>query len=180
MNDSKISVRYAKAFYALVKEKNLVEQAINDIQLINQCYNNVEDFAGVIESPIIKISDKKNIIKNIFKQSVNTLTFSFLNLVIENKRESYLAHIIRNFTNLYREDNNIVSADLTITYEWTEAEKDILLKNISKDLNKSVDLNVNNNKDIIGGFVLKIGDRQYDASIASYLKTIKKELLEKN
>ena len=177
MNDSKISVRYAKALFSLALEQNVIDEVKNDVLFIQRTWENVKEMRDFLESPIIKPSQKKTVIQEVFFNHVNKLTQSFLGLVLSNKRESYLAGISRVFVDFYKKHKGITSAVITTTQPIDMKVKTAIIEIIKKSHNANVELEEKIKPEIIGGFVLRIDDKQVDASISTQLKKLKKELL---
>lgn len=178
MDQSAINVRYAKALFLTAKEKDRVADLKSDIELVLNVCNTSVDFILLLESPIVKTSKKTELLTSLFKGKVDELTLKFLLLVTANKREVYIPGICRNFLNLIKEDQNIKTARLTTASE-VDAEALQRIKTIlGKELNATIDLSTTINPEIVGGLVLRVDDKQYDASIATRLKKIKQELLE--
>ncbi len=177
MNESKISVRYAKALFGLVKEENTLEKHKHDMELLYQCIREVPELQYVIQSPVIKSSEKIRVFGEIFRESMSPLSLSFIRLVLENRREEGLEGIARYFLTLIRAEQGIRSADLTTAKPVDDALRQSISALIAKKFNTKVDLHEAVDPAIIGGFVLKVGDQQIDASIASKLKRIKRELI---
>ena len=177
MNDSKISVRYAKAlFLSALEEKNL-DSVIKDVDLINTSFK-VEGFKEMLESPVVKTSEKKALAEKVYAKNVSDLTLRFLDLILSNKREVYLQGILRNFTQMYRQHMGIKNAELTVAAEVTKEYHKKFLDLLEKVFDSKMKLNNKINPDIIGGFILKVDDEQFDASISTSLSRIKKNLLE--
>jgi F-type H+-transporting ATPase subunit delta len=178
MDQSTITVRYAKAFFSTAKEKDLLDTLKSDIELILSVCNTSSDFILLLESPVVKTSKKTDLIKSIFSGKVNELTMSFLLLIAQNKREVQIPGICRNFLSLTRKDQNIKSAVITTASEIKKETLNKVEVLIAKELDAKIELTSEVNTDIIGGIVLRIDDKQYDASVATQLKKIKQELLE--
>lgn len=178
MNQSAITVRYAKAFFAIAKEKGLVEVLKTDIELVFNICNESADFILLLESPIVKTSKKNELISSIFVGKINKLTLDFLSLITTNKREFYIPGICRNFLDLTRKDQNIKSAVLTTASEITGDSIKKVEELLGKELDATIELSTKTNPEIIGGLVLRLDDKQYDASVATQLKKIKQKLLE--
>jgi F-type H+-transporting ATPase subunit delta len=178
MDQSAITVRYAKAFFSTAKEKNLLTQFKRDIDWVFEICNNSTDFILLLESPIVKTSKKSELIKTIFKEKVNTLSLNFLLLVVKNKREAQIPGICRNFLELTRKDQNIKTAVLTTASAVTADTTKEIEKLIGKQLNATIELSTKVNPELLGGLVLRLDDIQYDASVATQLKKIKQSLLE--
>ncbi|RUT78797.1 ATP synthase F1 subunit delta [Ancylomarina longa] len=177
MNESKISVRYAKALFQLGKEKNRLETFIADIHLVEDLCNESGDFWLMLESPVAKTSQKRLAIQRIFEGKVDIDTLKFLDLVVQNRREAYLKDISRNFLVLCRKDQGILSATLTSASEMELTVRNQLKDLLAKSFDSQIELKEVIDEDIIGGFVIRVEDQQLDASVSTQLNQIKRELL---
>jgi len=178
MSLSTIRVRYAKAFYALAKEQNLLDVLKTDIQRVAEVCSQSIEFIELLESPVVKTSKKIFLITKIFSTEVNQLTINFLTLITRNKREAEIPGICRNFIDLVRKDQNIKTASvITATEIGNELTSKIKLM-IEKELQVTIELSSKINPNIIGGLILRVDDKQYDSSIATQLKKVKEKLLE--
>lgn len=178
MDQSAITVRYAKAFFSLAKEKNILDTLKKDVELVAGVCKESADFILLLESPIVKTSKKIALITSIFSGKVDELTLNFLHLVTQNKREIHIPAICRNFLGLTRADQNIKSAVLTTATEINSETIKKIETLMGKELNAKIELSTTVKPEIIGGIVLRLDDKQYDASIATQLKKIKQKLLE--
>jgi F-type H+-transporting ATPase subunit delta len=178
MDQSAITVRYAKAFFTLAKEKNLLEVFKSDIEIIFDISKTSSDFILLLESPVVKTSKKIEILTSIFKGKVNQLTLDFLTLITRNKREVHIPGICRNFLGLTRKDQNIKSAVLTTATEIDSKTIKKIETLMEKELTAKIELSTKINKEIIGGIILRLDDKQYDASVATQLKKIKQQFLD--
>lgn len=178
MNISAIRVRYAKAFFSLAKEKNRMDTLKTDIEKVFTVCNQSTDFILLLESPVVSTSKKSELITKIFKGEVDALTLNFLLLITKNKRESFIPIICRNFLELIRKDQNIKSAVLITATEINPKIIDKIVTLMEKELNAKVELSVEVEPEIIGGMILRIGDKQLDSSVNTQLKKIKQQLLE--
>lgn len=177
MNESKITVRYAKALFALAKEGNSFDAMKEDMELLYQCIQEIPELRFVIQSPVIKVSKKINLFEESFRDSFGPLTFSFINLVLERRREEYLAGISRYFLRLLKTEHGIQSAELVTATPLDETLRQAILKFITRKFNTKVDLHETVDDKLIGGFILRVGDQQVDASIANKLSRVKTALI---
>jgi F-type H+-transporting ATPase subunit delta len=179
MNESKISVRYSKALFLLAQEKNLIEPIQADMDVLANIIIESEDFRFFFFSPINKPSVKTAAIETIFSNNkLNAITLQFLKMLIENNRFQYLENIARNYSDIYKKYKGIKSVRFQSVYEPDENTKKRITQ-ILKDFYKAeIDLQVNLKPEIIGGFVLRVDDHQYDASVATALKKMKSALKE--
>jgi F-type H+-transporting ATPase subunit delta len=178
MDISAIRVRYAKAFFSLAKEKNKLESFKIDIEKVADVCRQSPDFIQLLESPVVSTSKKAELIKQIFKSKVNPLTLNFLLLILQNKREDFIPGICHNFLELIRKDMNVKSAMLVTAIEIDSRTIDKIKILLEKELKATVELNTQIDSEIIGGLILRIEDKQYDASVTAQLRKIKQELLE--
>ncbi len=177
MNESKISVRYAKAFFELGIEKNKIDIFKQDLEVIGQALQ-IKEFVQVIYSPIIMPSEKKAVINSIFTNKIDPLSISFLNLLIENQRETFLPIIIKNYLKLYREYHGIKEVEITSAIEIDKEETEKIKAIISKTLNSQIELTKQTKPEILGGIIIRIEDKMLDMSVSTQLKNIKKQLLQ--
>lgn len=177
MNESQISVRYAKALFQSASEKNILDQVSRDMELLSETCK-LADFRFMLELPSLQPSQKYKFIHAIFGKSVSAISLSLINLVIKNKREIYLPGIARNFRAFYRKEKGIRSAEMLTAVKVEESSLKKIRELIKKAYDSEVELTTAVDQDLIGGFILKIEDRQYDASVATHLKKMKKQLLQ--
>ena len=161
MDQSAITVRYAKAFFTLAKEKNNLNTLKTDIELVHDVCTNSNDFILLLESPIVKTSKKTELISSIFENKIDNLTMNFLLLIAKNKREVNIPGICRNFLDLTRKDQNIKSAVLTTASEIDSETIRKIEELLGKELKATIELSTQTNPDIIGGLVLRLEDKQF-------------------
>lgn len=176
MNDSKISVRYAKALFESALSKDVLDVVRSNMEEV-QAVCKVKEFDYLLHSPVIGESQKIEAVKEILDKRVHPLTMSLLNLVFENGRENYIPAIARNYVDLYKKHKGIKSATITSATALPKEVSTKIVDVIQKALGLSVELETKENADLIGGFVIRIDDQQYDASVANSLKNVKKQLL---
>jgi len=177
MNESKISVRYAKALFSLVKEDNSPDIHKMDMELLLQCIHEIPELQFVIESPVIKPSEKYRLFMASFKETFSPLSISFIKLVLDHRREEYLAGICRHFLTLLKTDQGIRTASLVTATQLDETLRQSIIRLVSRQFGAKVELHETVDKQILGGFILRVDDQQFDASIVSKLNRIKTELI---
>jgi len=178
MNDSKISVRYAKAFFNHALEKGILDNVMQDVKLIFTVSQTVPDFNILLQSPVIAQKKKQSVIKHTFGDSLNPATFEFLNLIIANKRETFIEQIARNFLTQFRELKGIKKAVITTAVPVSENTKRNIMQFVKNQYNSEVELEEIVDNKIVGGFVLRVNDLQIDASFSSKLKKIREKLID--
>lgn len=178
MDQSKINVRYAKAFFMLAKDKGLTTELRKDAGLIVEVCATSSDFNILLESPIVKTSQKIKAIQSIFSGKVNILSLNFLVLIAENKREKNIPGIFRNLEELYRREEGIKTAVISSAQPLNESVISQVRQKLETEFKVKVELSQKVNSSLIGGFVLRFDDQQYDASVSTQLKKIREQLLQ--
>ncbi len=178
MNDSKIAVRYAKAVFLLAEEKSLLQTVAEDMERLLSVQKEVPELSDLFQTPILSSNQKKDTFSKAFKGQFSDITERFINLIIDNKRESHISGVARNFLKRYYRHLGIKNARLTTAVPIDENCQAEITKMIKQVYQSEIKMETAVNPDLIGGLVLKIEDNQYDASIATQLKNIKQELLQ--
>jgi F-type H+-transporting ATPase subunit delta len=175
MKNARAAIRYAKALLNLAKDSK-EETAVNDDMLfITTTISENEEFEVMLNSPIVKSSDKINVLNALFKEKVNAITLGLFHLLKDNKRIAMLASIAKQYAIIYDFEKHLQVAKVTTAIPLTsEIEKQILAKIVTLTGEKA-SLENEVNPAILGGFILRVGDVQYDASISNYLNELKKE-----
>ena len=171
---SRAAVRYAKAVLELAKEQKAAEVVNNDMQLIANTIADNQELGDVLQNPVIRSRVKKAILIKIFKNT-NSITQGLFDTLITNKRLSILADVAVKYTHLFDEFIGTETAQVTTAIPLTKELESKILKKIKELTGKEIAVKNTVDKDIIGGFILRIGDIQYNASVANNLNRIKRE-----
>jgi F-type H+-transporting ATPase subunit delta len=176
MNHSKISVRYAKALFLAAREMKVLDLVYKDISLVRQLFQAYPSFIELLEHPVIGTAQKMQLFEKTFKTYFHPLSYRFTLLLFKNNRETFLPDITRVFISFYKKDQGITEASLATAVEIREDLKEKLTGLLETQLKTEIQFSEIINPDLIGGFILKVEDEQYDASIRRRLLDIKKEL----
>ncbi len=177
MNYSAIAVRYSKALFSLATDKGKLKEVQKDVVLIKSVCETEADFKNFLDFPVIKVSKKISVFSEIFGDKIDPLTMEFLKLIVNNKREPYLLSICFAFLHLYKEEQGIKTLHFTSAEKIDENVKAKIINIVKNHYKAEIELEEKTNKDLIGGFILRVNDEQFDASVATHLKRIEKELI---
>ncbi|GLU43181.1 ATP synthase F1 subunit delta [Allomuricauda sp. NBRC 101325] len=174
MNQNRAAIRYAKATLEFAVEKKAADAVEKDMREIAATLAENVELQNVLESPIFKAEVKKNTLLEIFK-GANEITKGLLDTLIGNKRIAMLQDVAYKYIILFEKMKGEEVAYVTTAVPLTaELEKKILAQ-VTKATGNKVTLENKVDESIIGGFVLRVGDTQYDASIANKLNGLKRE-----
>jgi len=171
---SRAAIRYAKAIIDIAQSSGKSDDVNNDMMSIVKAITESPELKHFLTSPIIKMEVKKSAISEIFS-SVQAETNSLFHLLFENKRFEILQEIAIQYNRLFDESNGIEIAKVTTAFPITPELETKVLAKIGEFSNKKITINNIIDPEIIGGFILRIGDQQYNASVASKLSKLKRE-----
>jgi F-type H+-transporting ATPase subunit delta len=177
MNESLITVRYAKALYEFATEQKKEKNVLKDVEMLLETCTQSAEFVAFLGNPLIRENKKADVIDALFKEKTDPLTLKFMHLLLDNKREIYLAGICRHFIKLNKQTMGIQSATITTAQPLTETHKKEIYEYISGRFKMKTDMSEKVDPGIIGGFILRVEDQQINASLQAQLKKIKRELI---
>ncbi|MFJ1327889.1 ATP synthase F1 subunit delta [Capnocytophaga canimorsus] len=170
--------RYAKALLDHALEQNMLEKVMEDMKLIHQTIEQHKDLSRLLISPIVKVSVKKNVLHKVFTD-VSAPTQSLFKLLEQNKRLPILDIVAQKFITQYNEYKNNKAAYVTTAIPLNEElKKQVLAKVYELTGNANITLENKVEPKIIGGFILRVGDLQYNASVASKFSAIERNFKE--
>ena len=180
MSEFRIASRYAKALLQLAEEKKCLDEVMKDMTSFTSVCNENRDFVLLLKNPIVSSYKKLAIIKQVFEGKVNAITFGIFDILTRKSREMYLPEVAVAFQEQYHAVKGIVESSIT-TVTPLSASTRKAISAVVKDITKSdVVLTEKIDPSIIGGFVLKIGDKQIDDSVSAKLRELKLQLTDKN
>ncbi len=174
MAGRRAAIRYAKAVLGLAKDQNTVETVNNDMELIANTVAKSKDLSDMLQSPILRSELKKTALLEVFK-GLNLITIGLIDILISNKRINILSDVASAYNNLYNQFRGSEEATVTTAVPLTDDLKFKVLAKAKELTGKDVAIKNIVDESIIGGFILRIGDIQYNASIANQLNKLKRE-----
>lgn len=172
-----VSKTYGDALFELALEKNKLDLLYDESKVIRQVFLENNELIKLLNHPKIDKEDKISVIENIFKQRVSDDFVGFLILVIKKERQNNVVEILDYFISCVKEYKNIGIAYVTTAKETTaEQQKAIEDKLLNTTKYEQFEMNYNIDEEIIGGMIIRIGDRVVDNSIKTKLSKISKEL----
>jgi F-type H+-transporting ATPase subunit delta len=175
MASTRAAIRYAKAILDIAHDKGVATEVSNDMASIASTINGNAELSAFIQNPTTRVEVKQSALLEVFA-GINGVTKSLFQLLFENKRFEILAAVATEYNQLFEEMNGMEKATVTTAIPMdAELEAKVLAKILTFS-NKKVNIENIVDPAIIGGFILRIGDQQYNASIANRLQVLKREL----
>lgn len=175
MSDIRVASRYAKSLIELADEKGVLEEVHADMLLLSSIISANRDFKLLLHNPVIKSNKKLAILNQIFTGKVQPMTLMFFNIVASKGRESVLAFIAAEFEKQYNELKGIQVAKVTTAVPLLPADRDILIKQLTAETGKIIQLEETIDPALIGGILLRVGDRQIDSTVKDKLRRLKND-----
>jgi len=173
MKQTRASIRYAKALLTISVERNCLEGSFKDMVLIEKICSENRDLKLLLKSPIVKTDQKIKILNQILTNKIQQLSLNFIEIILTKKREYLLIGIAKKFIELYKIENNIETATVTTAAPISIELKKKIISYIKDRNNNQVDLIEVVDNEIIGGAIIRIGDKQLDASIERDLSELR-------
>jgi len=171
---SRVASRYVKSLLELAVEGKALDAVHVDMQLFDAACQRSHDLVLMLKSPVIPHETKRVILEKLLKGKVHKLTLSIVDILTRKNREPLLPEIAREFHHAYNVYKGVGRASVTTPVAMDAATRK-KIEDMAKKLSErtTVELEERVDKDLIGGFVLNVGDKQIDASIKSKLKALK-------
>ncbi len=172
---SRAAIRYAKAVLDQANHANISEVVFGDMKSIQATLAGSKELRVVLQSPVVKAEDKKQALLQIFEKN-SEVTKALIQILTSNKRINLLGGVALAYVDLYNDSQGVKTATVITAVTLTpEIEAKVLSK--LKEMTGSDNITINNTIDesIIGGFIIRVGDLQYNASIANQLGNLKRE-----
>lgn len=175
MKHTKIAARYGKALFDLALEKKQEDAVYRDMIMIESLAAESRDLALVLKNPVIRTDKKKAVLGAIFDNKVNPIVSSFLNLLIVKNRATDIGIISQEYISCYKTHKNIKTVILSSAKALDGTLKNNIVKMVKDAYQCEVDLKEVVKPELIGGYVLKIDNNLYDASILNKINALNRE-----
>ncbi|NIT61822.1 MAG: F0F1 ATP synthase subunit delta [Aliifodinibius sp.] len=177
MPTTKAARRYATALLELAKERDEVDEILNDIEYIHNTLEGSRELVLFLQSPIINFDDKTQALEKIFFDELEEPTKLFLKLLSRKDRINLLDQITEAFIEKYKEYAGIITVDVFVARELSSEQQDLLHKNLEQKTQKKVDMNITVDEELKGGMAIRIEDTVIDGTIKHKLNELEESLL---
>jgi len=176
MSENKAASRYAKSIIDLSIETKSLEEVRSDMVLVSKVIGENPQLEAILNNPIVPLDKKAGILSDLFFSKVHAISSSFMKLMVNKGRSSIVYSASKQFVIQYNQLKGIVTAEVTSATALTAASRAEIIEIVKKEIGANeVIIKEKVNDDLIGGFILKVEDKQFDASIAGGLNKLKKE-----
>lgn len=174
MSGSRAAVRYAKAVLSLAQDQKAAEAVNNDMKLISETIGQSDELRQMLQNPVVRSADKKAVLSSVFPK-VSANSENLVNTLISNKRLALLGEVASSYVQLFDQLRGSQVAQVTTAVPLTGDLKTKVLAKVKELTGKEAEIENIIDESILGGFILRVGDTQYNASIANKLDKLKRE-----
>jgi F-type H+-transporting ATPase subunit delta len=165
---SPVAKRYAKALFEIALERNLLDEVEKELQLVVDAFSALPTLREWLSHPKTGISQKKDLFSSVFSH-LSEITLNLLFLLTDRHRENEIEDIAHEYKALANEEKGIAEAVVTSAYPLSEQDKKELVATFQKLIGKTIHITEVVDSDILGGVIVRIGDRLYDGSLKTKL-----------
>ena len=173
MIKSQVGRRYSKAIFDIAEEKNQVKEIYELLNSVMVLYRTDKEFKNFIRNPLISNEEKKLVLNEIFGKD-NRDNLNILLYILDKGRINCIKYIVAEYLKIYYRKNRILDVRATFTKELTDEQKKRLIDKLSQKTGKEINLEIKIDKNILGGGVIRIGDKIIDGSIRRELDNWKR------
>jgi len=171
---SNISKRYARAFFDIAGEEKKLEQYYDELHRFSSVIAQNKDLETFLANPIFEQESKKKVLEQIIaKLSLSPMTINFLKLLIDKKRIDVLPDIETCYRQLMDETLQKVRVTVKTAFPLSGEMQSYITSSLKQMTGRSVEVTVEDDKNLLGGIVIGVGDTLYDGSIKSQLNNMR-------
>ena len=168
---------YAEALFSLALEEDALDVYESEIQMIHDVFLNNAEFSAVMLHPQISASEKLSIMETVFKGHVHDNILGLFALVFRKRREKSIPEILRMFIVKEKAHRDVTAARVISAVPLTEEQLEVLVENLSKNLNKKVEVQTAVDESLIGGLKIYVAGKVMDASVKKQMEDLKENLM---
>lgn len=177
MPTTKAARRYAKALLELAKERDEIEDILDDVEFIHNTISDSRELVLFLKSPIINYDDKIGALEELFFDEIEEPTRLFIKLLARKDRINLLDQIAEAFIEKYKEYAGIITVDVYVARELGDSQIEALLSKLEQATQKTIDLNITTDETLKGGMAIRIDDTVIDGTVKHKLEELEESLL---
>jgi F-type H+-transporting ATPase subunit delta len=174
--DLRAAHRYSRALFRTALGRNEVEEVGESLAVVTQSVQNSPQLRAVLHHPLITRDRKKELLRQIFGGTLTQDVENFLFLLIERDRASIIPTIAEQYVRLVDEHNRIANAEAVTAVPMTDSQRDALAAKLEAATGYKIRLTTRVDEEILGGLVVRVGDRLFDGSVTTQLQNVREQL----
>ena len=173
---NRVCRRYARALFDLARENRITDMAYAGMQTVHHAFESSLELKVLMKSPIVREGRKQRILEKMLADKVHPLVLGYLRIIVRKQRASLLEGIAVAYLLVHKDAMGIESVRLTTAGPVDPLLREKALGVARRLTDKQIEFKEVVRPEIIGGFILNLGDRQYDASVRTRLSRLRRHL----
>lgn len=171
-----IARRYARAIFDLAREQGRLEETQRDLEKAVNWLREDQALGALFLNRLVPPEEKKGLLVRAFEEQIAGGVLAFLRVIVDKHREDYLGEILAEFKTLADEARRILEVEVQTAVSLEKKELDLLKADLAARLGWEIRLKATVNPGLLGGVVMKVGDRVMDGSVKQRLETLRRQL----
>ena len=177
MLTNQLAATYAQAIYEIADSKNMLDEVEQQLATVAETIKSHEDLSMLMYHPMVPAQVKKDTLSQIFAEGLTDYVRNFLMLLVDKRRETALPSITKEFVRLANEKRNIAEAEVITAMPLTAEQESALKAKLSAVTGKNIILKPQVDKEIVGGVIVRIGNKLIDGSVTGRIAALRTALL---
>ncbi len=178
MLNLQLAQKYATAIFEIAKEENKLVPYGEELAAIRQNLFNIPAVRSYFQNPQIQAEAKKELLTKCLKGEVSKIIYNFLLLLVDKRRIGIFEAIEEEYRKLSNRERGIIIADVTTARGMNHKQQEQLQKKLASITGKKIQLRQHEDENILGGVIVKIGDKRIDGSVAGRLAAMRQQLMQ--
>lgn len=177
MLNIQLASKYATAIFEIAREEKNLDGYDKDLAKVRADVFAIPEAVKFFQNPLVPHNAKKDLLKRALDKEISATVMNFLLLLVDKKRIGVFNEIYDIFTSLKNKEQGILVADVTSAFPLTKKQQDALIKKLTSLTGRKIQIRPHKDTSILGGLILKIGDKRIDGSVAGRLNGLRSSML---
>jgi len=173
MLNIQLATKYSRAIFELAQEENKLDDYAKDLLQVYEDVFSLPEAVKFFQNPLIPHQAKKDLLAKAFEKEISPEVFNFLMLLVDKNRIGIFNEIYEIFNGLKNQAQGILVADVVTAFALTKTQESQLTKKLAAVTGKKIQIRKHEDKSILGGVIVTIGDKRIDGSAAGRLRALK-------
>jgi F-type H+-transporting ATPase subunit delta len=169
---SRASLRYARALLIAADDTGHAEDLTVEVNGVRDLIATSPDLDSFLDDPTVEVATKRESLARIFEEKLSPLMWRFIDLLVAKRREPILPEILEAAHSMLEERAGRVEAEVRTATKLSDEQQTKLIDRLETITGKDVSLIIEDAPDLVAGFVARVGDTVYDASLGAQLARI--------
>ncbi|MGH7469847.1 MAG: ATP synthase F1 subunit delta [Longimicrobiales bacterium] len=178
MRETTVARSYAEALFDLAEQKKLHDDFLATISVLESAFQSEPQLAMFLASPKVGAQAKKNALHKALEDRAHPLFLNFLMLLVDKRRQRLLLEVGREYRNRVDEHQGRLHVQVTVARQPEEKMRADLTQQLGRSLGREVVPHFQVNRDILGGIIVRFGDRVLDGSLRRRMLSLRRRMLD--